>query len=74
MSEETKRENHLLALRLVGQLQALNALAKHVGCMQGDRRTNDHIDSIRMLTNKAFLSAWEYAEQYAPTVSAQHGK
>lgn len=47
----------------VGHLNALDAMAKGVGCMPGDHATATLIDAIRSLTNKAVLSAWRYADE-----------
>jgi hypothetical protein len=49
----------------VGHLNALDAMAKGVSCMQGDRATSILLDAIRGLTNKAVLSAWAYADEHS---------
>jgi len=50
------------AMRYVGQLQCLDAAAKSVHCLPRDKTTAELIDTIRTLTNKAVLRAWEYAD------------
>jgi hypothetical protein len=47
----------------VGQFEALNSLAVRTHGMPNDASTATLIDAIRAMTNKAVLSAWEYAEQ-----------
>jgi hypothetical protein len=50
------------AMRIVGQLQCLSEAAKHVEVMPCDKRTAELMDTVRHLSNKAALAAWEYAE------------
>lgn len=50
------------AMRIVGQLQCLNSAAKAVEVMPCDKRTAELLDTVRHLSNKAALAAWEYYE------------
>ncbi len=59
-------ETYSRALRHVGKLEALDALAKACDYLPGDKMTASLVADIRRLTNKAVLSAWEYSGQYRP--------
>lgn len=55
------REVSERAMRFVGQIQCLNNAAKSVEVMPCDKRTAELLETIRHLSNKACLAAWEYA-------------
>lgn len=59
-------ETYNRAVRHIGKLEALDALAKACEHMPGDKMTRSLLDDIQRLTNKAVLSAWEYSDQYKP--------
>lgn len=49
-------------MRIVGQLQCLHSASKAVDVMPCDKRTADLLETVRHLSNKAALAAWEYYE------------
>lgn len=59
MDQDVKDKMH----RVVGQLEALDAAAAHAFCMPSDAATVAIINSIRLLTNHAVISASRYAEE-----------
>lgn len=63
MDKETRDKHY----RIVGMLEALERAATNAHCMPSDGTTAALLDAIRGLTNKATLSAWNYAEERTAT-------
>jgi hypothetical protein len=60
--------------RVVGMLQALEALAKDCYCMPSDATTASLLSSVRHLIRDTVTSAWKYAEERtAEGKGADHG-
>jgi hypothetical protein len=62
--DKETRDKHY---RIVGSLEALDRLAAQSNSMPSDTTTAALLDAIRGLTNKAVLSAWNYAEERTVT-------
>lgn len=69
MTEPVTAERKLLPdvrdgqLRLAGQFAAIGSILKDCNVLPGDKLTRAMHDQLTMLANKAFLAAWEYADE-----------
>lgn len=58
--DKETRDKHY---RIVGSLEAIDRALQSTQAMPCDEATHNLLEAARMLTNKATLSAWSYAER-----------
>lgn len=67
MDKETRDKHY----RFVGSLEAIDRAMQGAQAMPCDEATRSLIEAARLLTNKAVISAWNYAEQRTAESNAE---